>query len=98
LSVLQGRQVAHIKVTMNFLKASKFMSEMTSFAVHANLFPVECATILRLVLIIWLFGLLHEVKMMFLAEFIWSMSILALISEPTEVSLSPVLAQFPLVH
>ena len=90
--------MAHIEVTMNFLKASKFMSEMAPFAIHTKLFPVECATILRLVLIIWLLGLLHKVEVMILAEFFRSVGILALVSEPAEVGLSPVLAQFPLVH
>ena len=58
MRVGQGCQMAHIEVTMNFLKSSKFMSEMASTSVLANFLTVESAAVLALVLIVREFLLL----------------------------------------
>ena len=70
MCVLQGRKMANVEMSMNFLKTSKFMSKVAPFSIHTELFPVECATVLGLVLIIGLLGLLREVQVVILAQFI----------------------------
>ena len=84
-----------VEVSMNFLKASVFVAEVATFAVWAELLPVELSAILGLVLLVEAgLGLGDPVD---LGELVMTVSVLALVTVPAEADFSPVLAHLPLV-
>ena len=98
MGVVQGWQMAHVEVSMNLSKAPEFMSEMASLPVKTNLLPIECATVLWLVLVVRVLLLLLQIQEVVVTKLIWSVSILTLVSEAAEAILSPILAKLSLVH
>ena len=84
-----------VEVSMNFLKASVFVAEVATFAVWAELLPVELSAILGLVLLVEAgLSLGDPVD---LGELVMTVSVLALVTVPAEADFSPVLAHLPLV-
>jgi hypothetical protein len=97
VSVAEGRDVAHVEVTMNFLKAAELVAEVASASVHAGLLTVEGAAVLGLVLIVHKFLLLGKVQRMLVTELFFAVSVLAKVTI-SAMSILPVIAELTLVH
>ena len=80
---------------MNFLEGSVLVAEMATFAVWAELLPVELSAILGLVLLVETgLGFSDPVD---LCELLVSVSVLALVPISAEADFGPVFAHFSLV-
>ena len=87
--------MSHVEVSVNFLEAPIFVSEVAAFTVWAKLFTIELPAVLGLVLLVEsCLGLGDSID---LFKFFTTMGILALVTVSAETDLGPILAHFSLV-
>ena len=99
VSVSHRSQMCHVEMSVHFLEAPIFMTEVTSPAILAVLLTIKLSAVLRLVLVVnSILFLFLNVKLIIIAQFILPVRILAKITVRTVSSLRPVDAQFSFIH
>ena len=94
----QGREMGNVKVPVNFFEAAVLMTKVASFAVRAELLPIELPAVLGLILIILSLLLLVHVKLMILAELVKPMCKLTFRAVSASTVVAPILAELTFVH
>ena len=93
-----GREVGHVKVSVNFFEAAVLVAEMTSFAIWTELLPVELPAVLGLILVVLSLLLLVDVQLVILAELIKSMCKLTHSAVSAHTVVPPILAKLTFIH